>query len=260
MNLGGAKHTVVRLRSGTVAHVFLTTVEIHFERRADAMSKAKGPRMTRRVGMEILAEVNDRGPSVLLYTCGEPPPMEYSALGKSLIARRGVPEAGNTPSRRTPVRRRMMRSCFRAKPNFPMTAQPAEILFENATDLAEAVSTGSRDGTLRSAERPESATFTDPEEKPNPELLFAGAYAACFHSAMIGVAKALGTPLTDSVVHARVGQVKDEAGDSRLVVELRAKLPGVDDADGRVLMATAHKICPYSKALRGEAAVSLAVM
>lgn len=140
-----------------------------------------------------------------------------------------------------------------------MTVQSSEILFQNATDLAEAVSTGGRDGVLHSAERPESSTFIDPGEKPNPELLFAGAYAACFHSAMIGVAKALGTPLTDSIVHARVGQVKDEAGDSRLLVELRAELPGFDGEQGRVLMETAHKICPYSRALRGEATVSLVV-
>lgn len=138
-----------------------------------------------------------------------------------------------------------------------MTVPLTDTFFKDATDLAEAVSVGGRDGTLRSAERPEAATFIHPTEKPNPELLFAGAYAACFHSAMIGVAKALGTPLTDSVLHVRVGQVKDESGDSRLFVELRAELPGVDAEQGRELMETAHKTCPYSRALRGEAVVAL---
>jgi osmotically inducible protein OsmC len=148
---------------------------------------------------------------------------------------------------------------FRVKPNHPMTVQSSEILFQNATNQAEAISTGGRDGILHSAERPESSTFIDPGEKPNPELLFAGAYAACFHSAMIAVAKALGTPLIDSVVRARVGQVKDEAGDRRLVVELLAELPGFNGDQGRVLMETADKTCPYSRALRGEAVVSLVV-
>lgn len=112
-------------------------------------------------------------------------------------------------------------------------------------------------GFLDAAEHPDAPTFLEPGAKPNPEPLFAGAFAACFHSAMLGVAKALGTPLTDSVLHARVGQVKDDAGDSHLVVELRAHLPGVADDKTRELMETAHKLCPYSKALRGDAVVEL---
>ena len=140
-----------------------------------------------------------------------------------------------------------------------MSIPPSEISFKNATDQAEAISMGGRDGTLRSAERPDSWNFMDSGAKPNPELLFAGAYAACFHSAMISVAVARGTPLTDSVVHARVGIVKDKTGAGSLVVELRATLPGVGDPQGRELMEAAHKICPYSKALRGEAVVALVV-
>ena len=139
------------------------------------------------------------------------------------------------------------------------TASSAALLFKNATNLAEAISVGGRDGTLRSAERPKDASFIDPAAKPNPELLFAGAYAACFHSAMIAVAKKQGNPLTDSVLHARVGQAENAAGDNRLVVELRAKLTGVSAERGRELMEAAHQLCPYSKALRGEASVALVV-
>jgi len=139
------------------------------------------------------------------------------------------------------------------------TVTNTALLFENATNVAEAISIGGREGTLQSAGSSEAASLFDPEQKPNPELLFAGAYAACFHSAVIGVAKALGTPLEESVVHARVGQLKDGAGDSSLLVELRAKLPGFDRLKSRELMETAHKICPYSKALRGEATVALVV-
>lgn len=140
-----------------------------------------------------------------------------------------------------------------------MTLLASDPFFKDATNMAEAISLGGRDGTLRSAERPDATSFLDPEDKPNPELLFAGAYAACFHSAMRGVAKALGTTLSDSVLHVRVGQVKNETGDSRLIVELRARLPGVADDNARELMETAHKLCPYSKALRGEATVALVV-
>lgn len=140
-----------------------------------------------------------------------------------------------------------------------MTPLAPDTFFKNATNVAEAISHGGRDGTLHSAEHPDATSFVDPAAKPNPELLFAGAYAACFHSAMRGVAKAQGEPLPDSVLHVRVGQVKDESGESRLIVELRACLPGQADDKARELMETAHKLCPYSKALRGEATVAIAV-
>lgn len=140
-----------------------------------------------------------------------------------------------------------------------MTPASVDSLSKGATHVAEAISVGGREGTLRSAARQDYSTFLDPGEKPNPELLFAGAYAACFHSAMISVTKALGLPLTDAVVHARVGQERDEAGDSHLVVELRAKVPGVPDDRTREWMETAHKICPFSRALRGDAVVTLVV-
>lgn len=140
-----------------------------------------------------------------------------------------------------------------------MTLFASDTFFKNATHVAEAISHGGRDGTLRSAEHPDATSFIDPAAKPNPELLFAGAYAACFHSAMQGVAKALGERLSDSVLHVRVGQVKNDSGDSRLIVELRARLPGLADDKARELMETAHKLCPYSKALRGEATVALVV-
>lgn len=138
-----------------------------------------------------------------------------------------------------------------------MTLFASDPFFKDATHMAEAISLGGRDGSLHSAERPGAACFIDPQETPNPELLFAGAYAACFHSAMAGVAKSLGTPLVGSVLHVRVGQIKNESGDSRLLVELRARLPGFAADKTRELMTTAHQLCPYSKALRGEATVAL---
>jgi len=137
------------------------------------------------------------------------------------------------------------------------TSSSAALLFKNATNVAEVISVGGRDGTLRPAAHPKSLAWIDPASKPDPELLFAGAYAACFHSAMIAVAKKQGAPLTDSVLHARVGQAENAAGDNRLVVELRAELPGVDADRGRELMEAAHQLCPYSKALRGDAVVVL---
>ncbi len=130
---------------------------------------------------------------------------------------------------------------------------------------AEAISTGGRSGTIRSDDGLLNVTLGNPLEKgiekrgPNPELLFAGAYAACYHGALIGTAKKLGTPVKDSTVRALVSLVEDDQGGYRLAVEIHAQIPGFDQVQAQHLMAEAHKTCPYSKALRGDAAVKLVV-
>ena len=45
----------------------------------------------------------------------------------------------------------------------------------------------------------------------------------------------------------------------RLALELHAQLPGVDPAQAPRVMEAAHVTCPYSKALRGDTAVTLVV-
>jgi osmotically inducible protein OsmC len=44
---------------------------------------------------------------------------------------------------------------------------------------------------------------------------------------------------------------------ANLAVELSARMPGLERQQARHLMDEAHKICPYSKALRGDPTVSL---
>ena len=94
---------------------------------------------------------------------------------------------------------------------------------------------------------------------PNPELLFAGAYSACYHGALINAAKKLGTPVLQSVVRAMVSLVEDDKGDYSLGVELHAQLPDIAPDQSLRIMEEAHQTCPYSKALRGEASVVLIV-
>lgn len=89
--------------------------------------------------------------------------------------------------------------------------------------------------------------------------MFAGAYSACFHSALIGTATKLGTPVTNSTVRARVSLTEDDQGGYRLGVVLHGQIPGFAHDKAMQLMEAAHKTCPYSRALRGEAAVTLAV-
>ena len=130
---------------------------------------------------------------------------------------------------------------------------------------AEAISKGGRSGTIKSPDGLLDVTLGNPlvqgAEKigPNPELLFAGAYSACYHGALGNAAKKLGAPAGDSTVRALVSLIEDDQGGYRLAVELHAQLPGTDSALAQRIMAEAHQTCPYSKALRGDTSVKLVV-
>src|SRR5688500_19889942 len=130
---------------------------------------------------------------------------------------------------------------------------------------AEAISKGGRSGSVQSPDQLLNVTLGNPLEKgaekrgPNPELLFAGAYSACYHGAVLNAAKKLNIEIKDSTVRALVSLVEDDQGGYRLSVELHAQLPGTDRAQARTIMETAHQTCPYSKALRGDTNVKLIV-
>ena len=130
---------------------------------------------------------------------------------------------------------------------------------------SEAISIGARSGSLSNPDGLLNVTLGNPLEKdiekrgPNPELLFAGAYSACYHGALVNAAKKLGTPLKDSKVRALVSLIEDDQGGYRLGVELHGQLPGVDSAQAKRIMDEAHITCPYSKALRGDTSVVLVV-
>ncbi len=94
---------------------------------------------------------------------------------------------------------------------------------------------------------------------PNPELLFAGAYSACYNGALGNAAEKLGILVEKSTVRALVSLIEEDQGGFRLAVELHAQLPGTDRAQAQRLMEAAHQTCPYSKALRGDATVTLVV-
>ena len=130
---------------------------------------------------------------------------------------------------------------------------------------AESISKGGRSGTIKTPDGLPIVTLGNPLEKgaeergPSPELLFAGAYSACYHGALGNAAKMLDVPVTDSTVRALVSLIEDDQGGYRLAVELHAQLPGIDRAQAQRIMEQAHQTCPYSKALRGDTAVTLVV-
>ncbi|HVE73513.1 MAG TPA: organic hydroperoxide resistance protein [Mycobacteriales bacterium] len=95
-------------------------------------------------------------------------------------------------------------------------------------------------------------------DKTNPEQLFAAGYAACFHSALRRIAKSKGVDVEGSEITARVGLgiVGERFG---LAVTLVGRFPTLDAEAGRVCMADAHEVCPYSNATRGNIDVILEV-
>ncbi|MFK4110831.1 organic hydroperoxide resistance protein [Streptomyces sp. NPDC002176] len=93
----------------------------------------------------------------------------------------------------------------------------------------------------------------------NPEQLFAAGYAACFGSALGLVGRQAKVDVSDAAVTAEVGIGKQGEGFG-LKVTLRVELPDtVDEETGRKLVETAHQVCPYSNATRGNIEVTLVV-
>lgn len=130
---------------------------------------------------------------------------------------------------------------------------------------SEVISKGGRSGTLHAPDGLLDITLGNPLEAgietrgPNPETLFAGAYSACYHGAILNAAERLLTPITDPTVRTVVSLIEEDNGGYRLEVELHALLPGVEPERARAIMEEAHVTCPYSKALRGDTEVTLVV-
>lgn len=130
---------------------------------------------------------------------------------------------------------------------------------------AEAVSKGGRSGSISTPDGLLNVQLGNPLEKgqekkgPNPELLFAAAYSACYHGALQNAAKKQNQSLKESKVRALVSLIEDDQGGFRLGVELHASIPGIDKTQTQRLMEAAHQTCPYSKALRGDTSVKLVV-
>ena len=92
----------------------------------------------------------------------------------------------------------------------------------------------------------------------NPEQLFAVGYASCFESALSLVARRKKVEAGDATVVSRVHLQPTEERGFKLAVEMDVTLPSVEEADQAVeLVRTAHKVCPYSNATRGNIEVTL---
>jgi len=90
----------------------------------------------------------------------------------------------------------------------------------------------------------------------NPEQLFAVGYAACFQSALLGVARGRGLDASGSRITSKVGIGPTGHGGFGLAVALDLHAPDLTAAQAAELMARAHERCPYSVATRGNIEVT----
>ena len=140
---------------------------------------------------------------------------------------------------------------------------------DQALYTAHATSTGGRAGTTASSDGAINLTLSTPKELggaggagTNPEQLFAAGYSACFIGAMKAVAgrQKIKLPAEVSITsHVSIGPMTGKAGAFGIAVTMDISVPGMDRAELQQLVATAHEVCPYSNATRGNIDVTLNV-
>ena len=131
----------------------------------------------------------------------------------------------------------------------------------------QAKATGGREGQATSADNALNLKLSTPRELggaggdgTNPEQLFAAGYSACFIGALKVVAgqQKIALP-ADTSIEGIVG-IGPIAHGFGIEVELRISLPGLPREQAQALVETAHQVCPYSNATRGNIDVTLTVV
>lgn len=95
------------------------------------------------------------------------------------------------------------------------------------------------------------------EPGTNPEQLFAVGYAACFEGALATVARRKKLEAGDVAIDSKVMLVAGEERSFTVAVELAVTLPSVEGEDAVELVRSAHRVCPYSNATRGNIEMTL---
>jgi osmotically inducible protein OsmC len=118
-----------------------------------------------------------------------------------------------------------------------------------------ALGSGAFEGPYNFSGRFEDGTGTNPEE------LVGAAHAACFAMALsVGLTQA-GTPpeSLDVDAHVTIDQVDGGFQITKIVLDLKGKVPGIDEAAFKEAAAGAKANCPLSKALAAVPEIDLNV-
>lgn len=141
---------------------------------------------------------------------------------------------------------------------------------EKALYTATATATGGRTGTAKSSDGVLDVALSTPKELggaggngTNPEQLFAAGYSACFIGAMKAVSarQKIALPAEVSITsEVGIGPHANKPGAFGIQVAMKISVPGMDRAQLEALVATAHEVCPYSNATRGNIDVTLTIV
>ncbi|HEV6965887.1 MULTISPECIES: organic hydroperoxide resistance protein [Roseateles] len=140
---------------------------------------------------------------------------------------------------------------------------------EKALYTATATATGGRTGTAKSSDGVLDLALSTPKELggaggpgTNPEQLFAAGYSACFIGAMKAVAarQKIALPAEVSITSdVGIGPHANKPGAFGIQVAMKISVPGMERGQLESLVATAHEVCPYSNATRGNVDVTLTI-
>ena len=141
---------------------------------------------------------------------------------------------------------------------------------DKALYTAHATSTGGRTGSTESSDGKIKLQLSTPKELggdsgpgTNPEQLFASGYSACFIGAMKAVAakQKIALPAEVSIKSdVSIGPMTGKPGAFSIAVAMAVSVPGMDKSAVETLVKTAHEVCPYSNATRGNIDVSFSVV
>ncbi len=139
------------------------------------------------------------------------------------------------------------------------TAQARKVLY-----TAQIHTTGGREhGASRSSDGHLDVKLSVPgsgRAGTNPEQLLAAGWSACFESAIALAARNRKITLpADPAIDAEVDLRLGDAG-YLLSARLNVSLPGIERSVARSWADEAHRICPYSKATRGNIDVAINVV
>ncbi len=129
-----------------------------------------------------------------------------------------------------------------------------------------ATATGGREGTARSNDDKLQLKLSTPKELggaggegTNPEQMFAAGYSACFIGALKHVAGMQKIKLADDINvtgEVSIGPIPQGFG---IAVKLTVDLKDIERETAQKLVDSAHQVCPYSNATRGNIEVEIAL-
>lgn len=131
------------------------------------------------------------------------------------------------------------------------------------------INTGSRKGIATSPDGSFKLQMVTPEEMggdgskegTNPEQLFAAAYSSCYNGALEHVLKQAHVDYESTQVTADISLMEDPSDKGNmLAARLTVTVKGIPKDKAEKYAQLAHKVCPYSKAIKDNVEIQTVVV